>query len=208
MRVHRPRRPELAAVVLGPAVDVVEGLGVVEGELVELGHGQVLEKAPRPRRVVRLVDAAVAAVEDVVGVALDEGHGVVVAVLVRLVDAAPGLAAVVRGPEARVHLVDAVEGVGVGEDLLVIVRARAAADVGVALLPALPAVGRPVEPFLLRAGFDRGVPSMRDTARPIFPTSAAGSPTVSLRQVLPASSLLWMPDSGPPPMNAATLRRL
>ena len=159
--VERPRRPHLAAVVLGPAVDVVEGQGVVDGQLVELGHGQVLEEAPGLGRVIGHVEAAVAAVEDEPGVALDEAHGVVVAVLVLFGDAAPGLAAVVGGPQARVHLVDAVEDVGVGEDLLIVVRAGAAADVGIALLPALAAVGRPVEALLLRPGLDRGVDDAR-----------------------------------------------
>ena len=163
--VGRPRRPELAAVVLRPAVDVVEGEGVVEGQLVELRHRQVLEEAPGLAPVARLVDAAVAAVEDVAGVALDEGHGVVVAVLVRLVDAAPGLAAVVRRPQARVHLVDAVEDRRVGEDLLIVVRPRPAADVVAALLPALAPVGRPVEALLLRPGLDRGVDDARVDGR-------------------------------------------
>ncbi len=97
----------------------------------------------------------------IVGVALDEGHGVVVAVLGVLVDPAPGLAAVVRGPEARVHLVDAVEDGRVGEDLLVVVRPGAAADIVAALLPALAAVRRAVEALLLRPGLDRSVNDAR-----------------------------------------------
>ena len=64
-------------------------------------------------------------------------------------------------PQARVHLVDAVEDVRVGEDLLIVVGAGAAADVGIALFPALAPVGRPVEALVLRRGLDRGVDDAR-----------------------------------------------
>jgi hypothetical protein len=43
-----------------------------------------------------------------------------------------------------------------------------------------------------------------ETARPILPMSSSGRPWLSSRQVLPPSVDLWMPDSGPPFMRAAT----
>src|SRR4030042_1002171 len=87
---------ELAAVVLGAAMDVIKGEGIVQSELVELSHREVVEEAPGLAPVAAFVDAAVAPVEDIVGIALDEGHGGVVAVVVLLVDLMERLAAVVR----------------------------------------------------------------------------------------------------------------
>ena len=176
--VERARRPHLAAVVLRAAVHVVERQRIVEGQLVELRDGQVLEEAPRLAAVVRFVHAAVAAVEDVVSVARHERHRVVVAVLVLLGHAHERLAAVVRHHQARVHLVDAVERVRVGEDLLVVVRAGAAADERTALLETLALVRRAVEPALVGRGLDRRV----DDTRVDRGDGEADLPDVALRQ--------------------------
>jgi len=155
--VQRARGPGLGAVVLRPAVDEVEGLRIVQGDLVELRDGEVLEEAPGLAAVPGFVDAPVAAVEDVAGVAGDECHRVVVAVLVLLADRPPRAPAVIGHAHVGIHLVDPVEGVRIREDLLIVVRPGAAADVAVALLPALAAVGRAVEPALVGRGLDGGV---------------------------------------------------
>ena len=46
-----------------------------------------------------------------------------------------------------------------------------------------------------------------DTARAMRPRFSAGSPSFSRVHVLPASVLLWMPASGPPPISTPTCRR-
>ncbi len=144
---------------------MVEREGVVEGQLVELRDRQVLEEPPRGAAIVGFVKAAVAAVQDVVGVAGHERHRVVVAVLVLLGNAHERPAAVGRHHQARIHLVDPVEGVRVGEDLLVVVRAGAAADERIALLEALASVRRAVEAALVGCRLDRGVDDPRVDGR-------------------------------------------
>ncbi len=176
--VERSRRPHLAAVVLRAAVHVVERQRIVEGQLVELRHRQVLEEPPRLAAVVRFVHAAVAAVQDVVRVARHERHRVVVAVLVLLGHAHERLAAVVGHHEARVHLVNPVERVWIGEDLLVVVRARAAADERTALLETLAPVRRAVEAALVGRGLDRRV----DDTGVDWGDGEADLPDVALRQ--------------------------
>ena len=65
---HVPRRAAEGEVVLRPAADVVERLGVVDREAVELRDGQVREEAPGRALVVRLVEPAVVAEQDVIAV--------------------------------------------------------------------------------------------------------------------------------------------
>ncbi len=60
----------------------------------------------------------------------------VVAVLVLLADHGEGLAAVLAPMEPDIHLIDPVEGMGTGVDLLVVVRSGAPGEVVAALLPA------------------------------------------------------------------------
>ena len=76
-----PRRPAEGGVVLRAAVDVVEGLRVVDRDPVELRHREVRLELPRRAAVPRLVDAAVVAVQEVVGVLRVDPEGVVVDVL-------------------------------------------------------------------------------------------------------------------------------
>ena len=76
-----PRRAAEGGVVLRAAVDVVEGLRVVDRHPVELRHREVRLELPRRAAVPRLVDAAVVAVQEVVGVLRVDPEGVVVDVL-------------------------------------------------------------------------------------------------------------------------------
>ncbi len=101
--VERARRAAQRVVVLGAAVDVVEGLRVVDRHPVELGDRQVLEEALGRAAVEGLVDAAVAADEEVVGVVGVDPQGVVVDVLVLLADPLEGLAAVDGDLQEGVH---------------------------------------------------------------------------------------------------------
>ena len=146
--VEGARGTALGVVVLGAAVDVVEGLRVVEGDLVELRHGQVRAEAPRGAVVVGLVDAAVASHEQVLGVGGVEDQGVVVGVLRRVAEAAEVRAAVVGHVEPDVHLVDAAGLVRRGEDLLVVMGSGAPGEVVAALLPGAAAVERTPEAAL------------------------------------------------------------
>ena len=81
----------------------------------------------------------------------------VVAVLVGLAERREALAAVLGEVHPDVHLVDPVELVRRGVDLLVVVRPGAVGEVVAALLPALAAVLGAVEAALLVVGLDRRV---------------------------------------------------
>ena len=117
------RRSSLGGVVLGAAVDVVEGRVVVDGDLVELGDRQVRGVAVGLAAIPGLVQSAIAADDQVVRILGIDPEGVIVDVLPALAQRPERLAAVLGDLEQRVHRVDAVEDVGVGDDLLVVLRA-------------------------------------------------------------------------------------
>ncbi len=159
---RRPGRAAQAVVVLGPAVDVVERRVVVGRDLVELGHRQVGHVLPGPAAVERLVDAAVVAVEAVIGVGGIDPEGVRVPVLALVAEGLPGRAAVVADLEEDVHGVDALRVLGIADELLVVVAAR---SVGAPPLPGGPAVRAAVEAAAVLLGFDDGVEEVRDDGR-------------------------------------------
>ena len=138
VRVQGARGAAEGVVVLGAAVDEVDGRGVVDVHPVELGDGQVRGPLPRGPPVEALVEAAVAPDEVVVGVVGVDPDRVVVHVLVALAEVRPRLAGVVRHLQEDVHRVEALGVLRVDEDLLVV--HGAAGDVVAALLPALAAV--------------------------------------------------------------------
>ncbi len=137
-----PDRAALGVVVLGASVDVVEGLGVVESEFVELSDRQVCDVAPAPGEIEALVETAVGAHEQPVGVIGTENEGVVVRVLGLLLEPPEVLAAVIGDLDPEVHEIDPVKGVRARHQLLVVVRARGAGHGVGALLPGRAAVGR------------------------------------------------------------------
>jgi len=151
----RPRRPSDREVVLRPAVHVVERRRVVEGDLVELREREVLRPGPGRAPVVRLVQAAVAPRDQVLGVAGVDPEDVVVHVLERLSDLVERLSSVLRDLHPGVHGIDAGLDLRVDEDLLVVLRARR--DVVAPLLPRPSLIGRSVEPPGLVGGLDDGV---------------------------------------------------
>ena len=138
----RCRRPSACAsdrrgeVVLGAAVDVVEGLGVVDRDLVELGGRQVAVETPGGAAVPGLVETAVTAGEQVIGVVRVDPQGVVVNVFVGLGHVVEGLAAVLGDLHPGVHRVDGVGVVGIDDQLLVVLGT--AADVTATFLQLAP----------------------------------------------------------------------
>ncbi len=182
------RRAALCRVVLGAAVDVVEGLGVVDGHLVELGDREVGDEAPGGREVEALVEPAVGADEQVVGVVGVEGEGVVVGVLVLLGEPTERGATVVGDLDAPVHEVDAVEGVGARHELLVVVRAGGARHRLGHLRPARAAVGRAPDAASAPIELDRGVEDVGLLGRDREPDLAEGAFGQALRQPPPAEA--------------------
>ncbi len=115
------RRAAEAEVVLGAAVDVVEGLRVVDADAVELRDRQVRLEDPRWRRGRRSRRGRRRSRP--AGGRCSSGSiqmRVVVDVLVALAEVAQGLAAVLGHLQEDVHGVDAVGVVGIDEDLLVV----------------------------------------------------------------------------------------
>ena len=153
--VRGPRGTQQRSQVLRAAQHVVERLRIVEGELVELRDRQVREMPPSRAVVERLVETGVGAHEQVVAVVRIDPHRVVVAVLLASrSQVVEGPAAVARDLEKHVHLIHQVGILRGGLDLLVVMRAGTAGDVGVAALPALALVARAVEASLLVVRLD------------------------------------------------------
>ena len=175
--------------VLRAAQDVEERLAVGEGDLVELRDGHVGEVAPGLSFVEGLVESGVGAAQHVARVVRIEPEGVVVGMLL-----APGAQggeggpAVARDLEEYVHLNHQI-GVRRGSfDLLIIVRARAPGDVGVAPLPALALVGGAIEAALVGAGFNGGVDDVRVRWRDREPDLAHVARRQPARHLSPALS--------------------
>ena len=125
---HVARRTAEGEVVLRPAADVVERLGVVDREAVELRDGQVREETPRRALVVRFVEPAVVAEQDVVAVRRIELDRVMVHVHAGALDRRrlPGLPTVGAPLDVDVHRPDPVGAIRVHENLVVVLRAAAA----------------------------------------------------------------------------------
>ncbi len=155
MLPERARRAAEGEVVLGAAVDVVERLAVVDRHLVELHGRQIRLPGPALAAVEGLVDAAVAADDEVIRAFGVDPERVVVDVLVPFADLRERGAGVLGDHQEDVHRVDAPRLLRIGDDLVVVLRA--ARDVGALLLPALAAVGRAEEAALALGRLDHGV---------------------------------------------------
>ena len=204
------RGAALGAVVLGPAVDRVEGRGVVHRHLVELGDRQVRHEAPGLREVEALVDPAVGADEQVVGVVLPERDRVVVGVLVLLLHPPEGLPPVVRDLHPHVHEVEPALRVGARVELLVVVGPGRPGDGLRALLPGRAAVGRAVDGALAAVHLDRGVEDVGVLRRDREADLAERPLGQALLQLLPRRARRRSSGGGPTPArhpcSAATVR--
>ena len=135
VNVVGPGGSALRAVVLGTAIDVVERLVVVNGDLVELRYRKVLNPAPVLGLVEAFVNAAVITHHDVVWIAVLESQCVAVTVTVLAIHPAESLAAVQRNLEIDIHQVDAVKLVWRCIEFLVVLRTGTAGNRVGALLP-------------------------------------------------------------------------
>ncbi len=103
VNVIGPRGPSLGCVVLSAAIDVVEGSVVVDRDLVKLGDRQVLGVAVGLAAVPGLVQPAITADDQVVGIPRVDPERVIVDVLPPLPQRAKRLAAVLGDLEQGVH---------------------------------------------------------------------------------------------------------
>ena len=124
----RPRGTHLGIVVLGAAIDVVERLGVIQGNVVELGDRQVGNEAPGGVTVEGLIEPAIRPEQHVVFQRRVEADRVVVHVLSLIVQIAESRAAIRRDLRRVRDQDDAIEMVRVSIELLVIVRTGPAGD--------------------------------------------------------------------------------
>ncbi len=189
------------AQVLGPAQDVEEGLGVVQGHLVELGHGHIGKVPPGDAFVEGLVEAGVGAHQEMPSVLLVDPEGVVVAVgLPARSQVVEGSASVPGHLDEDVHLVDQVRVRRRGIDLLVVVGSGAAGDVPIPPLPALPLVPGAIEPLLPVPGLDGGIDQggiRRRHRQADLPHVAGGQPRVQLPPAV--ASVRGLVDTGTRP---------
>ena len=181
MHVVRSRGSALGGVVLGASVNVVERSVVVQGDLVELRDRQVLGEAVVHSAVPRLVEPAVAADDQMVGILRVDPERVVIDVLPALAQGVKGLAAIFGDVQQGVHGINAIKHMGIGIDPLVVLRA--AGDVARTLGPAFSTVVRAEKAALAPGGLDRGVENIgidRRDRQADAPLVAVGKPLVDL----------------------------
>src|SRR5262249_44790017 len=145
-------------IVLRAAVDVVERSALVDGDVIELGYGQVGHEVPVGAAVEALVDAAIAADTVVLCILWIDPDNVVVDVAPLLAEAAQRPAAVVAHLHVDAHDVDAVGIFRVDVDAG---EVHGALIEVVAPFPGLAAIGRAKHATLLVDGFDAGVDDVR-----------------------------------------------
>ena len=145
-------------VVLGSAVDVVERLGVVGGDVIELRHRQVRLEVPVHAPIETLVDTAVAADEVMIGIVWIDPDVVIIDVLRSLAETAQGAASVVGHHEKDVHHVDAIYLFWIGDDASVVHRGRVKL---VAAFPTAAAIARSENTTLAISRFDGGIDDIR-----------------------------------------------
>ena len=109
VKIVRPGRSALRAAVLGAAIDVVERLGVVDGDLIKLAHGKISDVTPVLGLIEAFVEAAVITQHDIVWIAVLESHGVTVTVAEVDVDPVERTPAVYRELHVFGHQVDPIE---------------------------------------------------------------------------------------------------
>ena len=148
-------RPTERIIILGAAINIVERRVIVDADLIELGYRQIGFEGPGSAAVEALVDPAVAAGQEIVGVVRIDPQGVVVDVLVALTHLAKVLTPILGHHHPGIHRINPFRIPGVAEQFLVVLRA--AADVTAALFPALSAIGRAEETPELFLSFDDGV---------------------------------------------------
>ncbi len=157
-RVLGSRRATEAEVVLRAAIDVVERLRVIGGDIVKLGHGKIRFEDPVLGLVEALVDAAVASHPVMIVILRIDPDFVIVDVLVAAGQRRQRAAAIVRDHDVDVHDVDALR-VGRVHDYVRIVLALRIGTV--AALPGDAVVGGAIEAAASLAGFDLRVDHAR-----------------------------------------------
>ena len=93
--IVRARRAALRVVILRPAIDVVERLGIIDRDLVELRDRQIADEAPCFGVIIAFIQPAIGPEHDVVGIIRAERYRVVIDVLQIVVEIAPRLPAIV-----------------------------------------------------------------------------------------------------------------
>ena len=159
--IVRARRPTLTVVVLGAAVHVVKRFVVVNSDLIVLSDGHVVDETPCFAKIVRFVNAAIVANQQIVLIIWVERHRVMVDVLGVVLEFREVFSAVFRHVQMHVHLVNAVKLMRAREQLLVVVRACSARQVVVAFLPGFAAILRSPETAFAICQFDCRVNNVR-----------------------------------------------
>ena len=189
VHIARSRRAAPAEVILRAAVDVIKRRGVIDVDIVELKRRQVRFELPELAAVVGFVDAAVAADEDVIGVARIHPDGVRIDVLVAVAQHSNGASAIVGHAEIRIRGVEFFGILGIGDDLAVVHRRAFKCRTP---LPRFAAVGRSVEGALIVRGLDLRVhqPRLRRRKRDADAAQIAlpAIPRESVSRSPPASS--------------------
>ncbi len=149
------RRPSHAVVVLCSSVDIVERLGVVHGDTVELGHRKVGLELPATSFVVRFIDSAITADEKMLGVIGVDPQGMIVDMLTSVTQCAPRFPSVFCDPASNIHRIDLIHVLGIGKNAVVVLWT--AADIVAHLLPGYSTISRPEKSAAVAGRFDDGI---------------------------------------------------
>src|SRR6266850_2573495 len=94
-RIAGARRPAECEIVLRTAIDVIEGLGVVGGHIIELGYRQISFEVPVRAAVITFINAAVAADQIMIRIVRVDPDLVIVYVLGFFPESPQGFAAII-----------------------------------------------------------------------------------------------------------------
>lgn len=145
----------LGGVILGTAVDVVEGFGLIDGDFIELSEGKIFGEAVGLAAIEGFVETAVAANDEVIGVIGVDDHGVVIDVFGGFTGGFEGFATIVADHDHGIEGVDAIHDVRIGDNFLVVLGR--ATDVARLSGPGFAAIGGAEEAAGVGSGFDDSV---------------------------------------------------
>ena len=126
------RRPAHVKVVLRSAVNIVEGRGIVGGDIIDLHNWEIPFEVPIRAAIVAFVHSAVTADQVMFVVVWIDPDFVIVDMLGFLAQTAQGPATIVRDHQKYIHYVNAIYKLWIGDDPRVIHRA------GIEFVPSFP----------------------------------------------------------------------
>ena len=135
------RGTALGIVVLRSSVDVVERLGIIHRQLVELSHRQIGDKTPGPGQIEGFIKPAIGSDHQIIRIVLFEGDRMVIRMLVLLAHSVECLSSIVGYLHPHIDQIQSTLLMGRCIEFLIIMRPSGSGNRRRTLFPAVAAVG-------------------------------------------------------------------